>query len=150
MPGPAQELAGFSIPSNPSFSLLGPALKIKDPGPPKAALLNNPQRPSMVIGWPIWSSRTWDFALLTPDRGDLMPRETMELARSAQEIIAELTVIVPAFNEAESIRDTAASLLGQTMPPSRVLVVDDCSTDGTGEVAAGLGVEVLPVLLHVP
>jgi biofilm PGA synthesis N-glycosyltransferase PgaC len=68
---------------------------------------------------------------------------TMEIAPSAREITADLTVIVPAFNEAESLRDTVASLAQQTLPPGRVLVVDDCSTDGTGEVAATLGVEVL-------
>lgn len=66
-----------------------------------------------------------------------------EFARSARDIADELTVIVPAFNEAESIADTVASLVNQTTPPKRVLVVDDCSTDGTGDVAAGLGVEVV-------
>jgi biofilm PGA synthesis N-glycosyltransferase PgaC len=55
----------------------------------------------------------------------------------------ELTVIIPAYNEAESLADTVKSLVGQTCPPARVVVVDDCSTDGTGEVAASLGVEVL-------
>jgi cellulose synthase/poly-beta-1,6-N-acetylglucosamine synthase-like glycosyltransferase len=70
-------------------------------------------------------------------------QETMEMARCAQGIAADLRVIVPAFNEAESLRDTVASLVEQTVPPSRVLVVDDCSTDGTGEVAASLAVEVL-------
>jgi poly-beta-1,6-N-acetyl-D-glucosamine synthase len=55
----------------------------------------------------------------------------------------ELTVIIPAYNEAESLADTVKSLVNQTRPPARVLVVDDCSTDGTGQVAASLGVEVL-------
>jgi len=69
--------------------------------------------------------------------------ETMEAERSVREIVANLTVIVPAFNEAESLRETVASVLNQTVAPGRVLVVDDCSTDGTGEIAVGLGVEVL-------
>ncbi|MCL2393717.1 MAG: glycosyltransferase [Acidimicrobiaceae bacterium] len=72
-----------------------------------------------------------------------MPLETPEVARSVRDIVADLTVIVPAFNEAESIRDTVTSLMNQTLPPRRILVVDDCSTDGTGDVAARLGVEVL-------
>ena len=55
----------------------------------------------------------------------------------------ELTVIIPAYNEAESLADTVKSLVGQTRPPARLVVVDDCSTDGTGGVAASLGVEVL-------
>ena len=59
------------------------------------------------------------------------------------EFAAELTVIIPAYNEAGSLADTVKSLASQTCPPSRLIVVDDCSTDGTGQVAAGLGVEVL-------
>lgn len=54
-----------------------------------------------------------------------------------------LTVIVPAYNEAESVADTVRSLQEQTLSPAEILVVDDCSTDGTGEVAAALGVQVL-------
>ena len=55
----------------------------------------------------------------------------------------ELTVIVPAYNEAASVADTIKSLVDQTQPPARIIVVDDCSTDATGEVAAALGVDVL-------
>jgi biofilm PGA synthesis N-glycosyltransferase PgaC len=55
----------------------------------------------------------------------------------------QLTVIVPAYNEAGSIADTVKSLLNQSTPPRRILVVDDCSTDGTGQIARDLGAEVL-------
>ncbi|WP_162924708.1 glycosyltransferase family 2 protein [Rubrobacter indicoceani] len=54
-----------------------------------------------------------------------------------------LTVIVPAFNEAGSIADTIRSLQGQSAPPEEIMIVDDCSTDGTGEVARSLGVTVI-------
>jgi cellulose synthase/poly-beta-1,6-N-acetylglucosamine synthase-like glycosyltransferase len=54
-----------------------------------------------------------------------------------------LTVIVPAFNEAGTVADTIRSLQSQTAPPREILVVDDCSTDGTGGVASALGVTVL-------
>lgn len=50
-----------------------------------------------------------------------------------------LTVIVPAFNEAAHLADALRSLLEQTHPPERIIVVDDCSTDGTGDVARSLG-----------
>jgi cellulose synthase/poly-beta-1,6-N-acetylglucosamine synthase-like glycosyltransferase len=50
-----------------------------------------------------------------------------------------LTVIVPAYNEAASIADTIASIRGQTLPPDEILVVDDGSTDGTGDVARACG-----------
>ena len=58
-------------------------------------------------------------------------------------VVAPLTVIVPAYNEAASVADTICSLQGQTRPPAEIIVVDDCSTDGTGEVARALGVTVL-------
>ena len=54
-----------------------------------------------------------------------------------------LTVIVPAFNEEASIADTIRSLQEQTLPPAEIFVVDDCSTDRTGEIAESLGVTVL-------
>lgn len=58
-------------------------------------------------------------------------------------VVAPLTVIVPAYNEAASVADTIRSLQAQTRPPAEIIVVDDCSTDGTGEVARGFGVTVL-------
>jgi poly-beta-1,6-N-acetyl-D-glucosamine synthase len=54
-----------------------------------------------------------------------------------------LTVIVPAYNEAASLRDTVVSLQSQTVPPAEIIVVDDCSTDETNAVAQSLGVTVL-------
>ena len=55
----------------------------------------------------------------------------------------QLTVIVPAFNERASIADTVRSILAQTAQPAEVIVVDDHSTDDTGDVARSLGVTVL-------
>src|SRR5436309_4987861 len=52
---------------------------------------------------------------------------------------ADVTVIVPAFNEAASVADTIRSLHAQTARPREIIVVDDCSTDGTGDVARALG-----------
>src|SRR5213080_467874 len=52
---------------------------------------------------------------------------------------ADVTVIVPAFNEAASVADTIRSLQAQTARPREIIVVDDCSTDGTGDVARALG-----------
>jgi biofilm PGA synthesis N-glycosyltransferase PgaC len=54
-----------------------------------------------------------------------------------------LTVIVPAYNEAGSIADTVRSLHEQTAPPEEIIVVDDCSSDGTGEVAEEAGATVI-------
>lgn len=66
------------------------------------------------------------------------------LASSGVAALAQtLTVIVPAYNERDSIGDTIRSLQAQTVAVKAVIVVDDCSTDGTGEVARSLGVTVL-------
>ena len=56
---------------------------------------------------------------------------------------SQLTVIVPAYNEAGSIADTIRSLQAQTVLPVEIIVVDDCSTDATAEIAASLGVTVV-------
>jgi poly-beta-1,6-N-acetyl-D-glucosamine synthase len=56
---------------------------------------------------------------------------------------AGLTVLVPAYNEAGSIADTIHSLYAQTRPPVEIIVIDDCSTDGTADVARALGVRVV-------
>jgi len=50
---------------------------------------------------------------------------------------------VPAFNEAEGIGDTIRSLQAQSAPFDQIIVVDDCSSDGTGEIAGRLGATVL-------
>jgi poly-beta-1,6-N-acetyl-D-glucosamine synthase len=54
-----------------------------------------------------------------------------------------VTAIVPAYNEADHISETIGSLLRQTLPPQEIIVVDDCSTDATGDIAASLGVKVI-------
>jgi biofilm PGA synthesis N-glycosyltransferase PgaC len=56
---------------------------------------------------------------------------------------SDVTVIVPAYNEAASIADTIRSLQAQTARPHEIIVVDDGSTDGTGDAARALGVTVV-------
>jgi cellulose synthase/poly-beta-1,6-N-acetylglucosamine synthase-like glycosyltransferase len=55
----------------------------------------------------------------------------------------ELTVIVPAYNEAETVGETVRSLRDQTCPPAEIIVVDDCSSDDTAAVAEAAGAMVL-------
>ena len=57
--------------------------------------------------------------------------------------LGQLTVLVPAYNEAHSIADTIRSLQDQTFPIHSIIVIDDFSSDGTGDVARSLGVEVV-------
>ena len=57
----------------------------------------------------------------------------------------DLTVVIPAFNEAESIRGVLERLcerlqsIEELRGSFEVLVVDDGSTDGTGEIARRAG-----------
>jgi N-acetylglucosaminyltransferase len=57
--------------------------------------------------------------------------------------MTSLTVIVPAHNEEAGLPATLEALSRQTIPPEEIIVVDDGSTDRTGEVAAAYGATVL-------
>lgn len=49
-----------------------------------------------------------------------------------------LVLITPAFNDAEMLRITGASMAAQVRPPEEWVIVDDGSTDGTADVAREL------------
>jgi cellulose synthase/poly-beta-1,6-N-acetylglucosamine synthase-like glycosyltransferase len=61
----------------------------------------------------------------------------------SREAESRLTAIVPAYNEAETVAETVRSLRGQTLAPAEIVVVDDCSTDSTAEVAREAGATVV-------
>jgi len=52
-----------------------------------------------------------------------------------------ISAIIPVFNGAAHLRETLDSLLGQTLLPSEVLLVDDGSTDGSAALIAALVTE---------
>jgi glycosyltransferase involved in cell wall biosynthesis len=59
-----------------------------------------------------------------------------------------ISFVIPAHNEAALIGRTLAAVhesTRQLAEPSEVIVVDDASTDGTGEIARGHGARVVPV-----
>jgi glycosyltransferase involved in cell wall biosynthesis len=58
--------------------------------------------------------------------------------------LAAVTAIIPAYNEAANIGATIRSIQSQTYHVTQIIVVDDCSTDGTGDIARELGQSVQP------
>ncbi|MCI4066783.1 glycosyltransferase family 2 protein [Micromonospora sp. R77] len=54
-----------------------------------------------------------------------------------------VSVVIPVYNAAKTLRRCLESVAAQTHPPVEVLVVDDGSTDGSRAVAASAGVRVL-------
>lgn len=59
-----------------------------------------------------------------------------------------LLIIVPAFNEQEAIGQVVREIRA-TVPGVPVLVIDDCSNDGTAVLARAAGAEVLPLPHHL-
>ncbi|MCY7400220.1 MAG: glycosyltransferase family 2 protein [Nocardioides sp.] len=53
-----------------------------------------------------------------------------------------VTVLIPAYNEEVMLSQTLSSLLEQSVPPRRIIVVADNCTDGTVDIARDAGVEV--------
>ncbi len=50
----------------------------------------------------------------------------------------QLTVVIPTYNESENLPALAAALWALPIPDLKILVVDDASPDGTGEIADDL------------
>ncbi|MEA1963691.1 MAG: glycosyltransferase family 2 protein [Candidatus Aerophobetes bacterium] len=54
-----------------------------------------------------------------------------------------ITVLIPAYNEEQTIANTIVNLKNQTRSPDEIIVVDDCSKDKTGQIARSLGVKLI-------
>lgn len=50
----------------------------------------------------------------------------------------QLTVVIPTYNEAENLPALAANLWSLPIPDLKMLVIDDASPDGTGDIAEDL------------
>ncbi len=51
-----------------------------------------------------------------------------------------ISVIIPAYNASAYLAEALESVRAQTIQPDEIIVVDNASTDGTGELALNLGV----------
>jgi GT2 family glycosyltransferase len=55
-----------------------------------------------------------------------------------------VSVVIPAYNREQMVVRAVTSALSQRPhPPAEVIVVDDCSNDGTGDAAAGVGARIV-------
>ena len=72
----------------------------------------------------------------------LAPRVVMAATKDVFAGPVTVTVLIPAHNEEGSLAATIASLLSQSHPPERVIVVADNCTDSTVSIARRAGVEV--------
>ena len=72
----------------------------------------------------------------------LAPRIVMEQTRGVFAGPVTVTVLIPAHNEAACIEATLGSLLSQSHPPEKIVVVADNCTDDTVTIARRVGVEV--------
>lgn len=54
----------------------------------------------------------------------------------------KISVIIPCHNEANTIKESVQSFKDQKLKPFEIIVVDDCSNDGSFEIANKLGVRV--------
>lgn len=56
---------------------------------------------------------------------------------------SKISVVIPAYNEEKYIGKCLISLMNQTMKPDEIIVVDNCSTDKTADVAKHFGARVI-------
>jgi 4,4'-diaponeurosporenoate glycosyltransferase len=62
---------------------------------------------------------------------------------SHEKVTLDVSVIIPARDEEANLAVLLGSLMESGQKPREVIVVDDCSTDGTNAIAAGFGVRVI-------
>lgn len=67
----------------------------------------------------------------------------IEKEQSTTPFLPWITVIIPAYNEQATIGDTIRSIGQQAYPLKKILVIDDCSTDNTAEIARTAGARVI-------
>jgi len=66
-----------------------------------------------------------------------------ETKEKLEKFFPEVIVMIPAYNEEKTIKDTIISIKNQSYPIKEIIVIDDSSTDNTFQIAQSLGVRVI-------
>ena len=53
------------------------------------------------------------------------------------------SILMANYNKGKHIAEAIQSVLNQTFKNWELIIIDDCSTDGTGEIASKMGVKVI-------
>ena len=61
----------------------------------------------------------------------------------------QISVILPVYNGERFLAEAIGSVLGQTLPPHEIIVVDDGSTDSTAQIVADLAAAAAVPLRYV-
>jgi glycosyltransferase involved in cell wall biosynthesis len=62
----------------------------------------------------------------------------------------KVSVIIPCYNERDTIESVVQAVRGSGVEDLEIVLVDDCSTDGTSEVIRGKLAEIVDVVIHHP
>ena len=101
-----------------------------------------------MIALGLLTALAWAYLLLFHGR---FWQSGPSLAASVPAHAPAVDVVIPARDEAESIEATLRSLLAQDYAGRlRIILVDDSSADGTGELVRGLGAASLTVIAGAP
>ena len=60
----------------------------------------------------------------------------------------KLSVVIPCYNEKETIRDVVEAVRNAPYDPKEIIIVDDCSTDGTRELLKAEIMQVVDSILY--
>ena len=80
----------------------------------------------------------WALALLRMTANLLFVRRLRGPGRQGGGRGPFVSIIIPARNEARAIERALRAFLAQDYDPFEVIVIDDCSTDGTGDIARAI------------
>ncbi|MCC6202917.1 MAG: glycosyltransferase [Gammaproteobacteria bacterium] len=98
----------------------------------------------MLLPLCVFAALLWCLVLLLPWQ-PWRTRESLDAAAAAPTTTASITALLPARNEAAQIGRVLTALADQPEIDS-ILLIDDQSDDGTGDVAARLGIAKLTIL----